>query len=459
MTTTPPVRLDPSELTPLTTTFRGEVITPDDPTYDEARRVWNAAIDRRPSVIARCSGPADVVAAVNFANEHGLTVTVRGGGHNIAGKAIRDDGLVVDLSTMRSVRVDPEAGTARVEGGALLADVDHETGTFGLATPLGINSTTGVAGLTLGGGFGWLSRRFGMTVDNLRSVDVVTADGELRHASAYEHPELFWAVRGGGGGLGVVTSFEFELHEVGPEILCGPLVYRLEDAVEVMKHVREFNAEAPDESAVWMVLRKAPPLPVIPEQYHGTDVLIVVPFYAGDMAEGEQVFAPIRGFGDPIADGVAPHPYAGFQQAFDPLLEAGARNYWKTHNFDSLSDGAIETLVEMAGKLPSPHTELFVPQMGGAISRIPAEATAYPHREAEYLLNVHARWTDAARDDDCIAWARDVFERMAPHATGGGYVNFISDGEQDAETAYGTNAERLAAVRARYDPDERFGAA
>jgi FAD/FMN-containing dehydrogenase len=456
MSTTVPRQIDDGALETFTAGFSGEVVLPSDSTYDETRQVWNATIDRRPSAIARCGGVADVIATVNFAREQGLPLAVRGGGHNIAGKALGDDCLVADLSGMSAVRVNEQARTARVEGGALLADVDHETQAFGLATPFGINSTTGVAGLTLGGGFGWLTRRYGMTVDNLQSVDIVTANGELLHASADEHPDLFWAVRGGSGNFGVVTSFEFDLHDVGPEVLCGPLVYRHKDAVEVMQHIREFNADAPDESAVWMVLRKAPPLPVIPEAFHGTDVLIVVPFYAGDIDEGERLFEQLRAFGEPIADGVAPHPYAGFQQAFDPLIEPGARNYWKTHNFKSLSDEAIESLVEMAGRVPSPHTELFLAQLGGAMARVDSETTAYPHRDTQYVMNVHARWTDETRDDDCIEWAREVYNALEPNASGGGYINFLSEGDEDAEVAYAENYDRLVEVKARYDPKNLF---
>ncbi|SIR97535.1 FAD-binding oxidoreductase [Natronorubrum thiooxidans] len=436
--------------------LHGELLRPEDPNYDETRAVWNGMIDRRPALIARARGISDVIAAVDFAREHDMVLAIRGAGHNIAGNAVCDDGLMLDLSAMRSVQVDPEEKTARVEPGATLADVDHETQAFGLATPLGINSTTGVAGLTLGGGFGWLTRRYGMTVDSLRSVDVVTADGKLRHANEDENEDLFWGVRGGGGNFGVVTAFEFDLHEVGPEVLTGMVVYHGADAPDVLRHVRDFNETAPDESAVWMVLRKAPPLPFLPEEVHGEDVLVVVPFYAGDMAAGEDVLAPIREYGEPIADVVSPHQYAEFQQAFDPLLEPGARNYWKSHNFSTLSDEAIETAIEYAQELPSPQSEIFFAQLGGAMKRVPADATAYPHRDAEYAMNVHTRWEDPADDDRCIAWARAFFDAMAPYATGGVYMNFISEDEGEENLAYGTNQQRLAEVKAAYDPENLF---
>ena len=436
--------------------LHGELLRPGDPNYDETRAIWNGMIDRRPALIARAMGVSDVIAAVNFAREQDMVLAIRGAGHNIAGNAVCDDGLMLDLSAMRSVQVDPEEKTARVEPGATLGDFDHEAQAFGLATPLGINSTTGVAGLTLGGGFGWLTRRYGMTVDNLRSVDIVTADGELRHASDDENPDLFWGVRGGGGNFGVVTSFEFDLHEVGPEVLTGMVVYHGADAPDVLRHVRDFNETAPDESTVWMVLRKAPPLPFLPEDVHGEDVLVVVPFYAGDMAAGEDVLAPIREYGDPIADVVGPHQYAEFQQAFDPLLEEGARNYWKSHNFSTVSDDAIDTVVEYARDLPSPLSEIFFGQLGGAMGRVPADATAFPHRDAEYGMNVHTRWEDPADDDRCIDWSRKFFDAMAPYATGGVYMNFISEDEGEEALAYGTNQQRLAEVKAAYDPENLF---
>jgi FAD/FMN-containing dehydrogenase len=436
--------------------LHGELLRPEDPTYDEARSIWNGMIDRSPALIVRSRGVSDVIATVNFAREQGMLLAIRGGGHNIAGNAVCDDGLMLDLSEMRSVRVDPARKTAQVEPGATLADFDHEAQTFGLATPVGINSTTGVAGLTLGGGFGWLTRKYGMTVDNLRSVDVVTADGELRHASETESPDLFWGIRGGGGNFGIVTSFEFDLHEVGPEILAGPIVYRGEDAPAVLRHVRDFNENAPDESAVWAILRKAPPLPFLPENTHGVGVIIVVAFYAGGVEEGEKVLDPIRSFGEPIADAVGPVPYAAFQQSFDPLLMDGARNYWKSHNFNTLSDDAIDTAIEYAATLPSPLSEIFFGQVGGAMARVPTDETAYPHRDAAYAMNVHTRWEDPAMDDKCITWSREFFDAMAPYATGGVYVNFISEREGEENIAYGENYERLVELKTKYDPTNLF---
>ncbi|WP_435348791.1 FAD-binding oxidoreductase [Haloarchaeobius sp. HRN-SO-5] len=440
----------------LEATFGGDLIRPDDDGYDEARAVWNDMIDRRPALVARCSGVSDVIEAVTFARENDLPLAVRGGGHHIAGNAVCDDGLVVDLSAMRSVVVDPDAKTATVEAGATLADVDHETQAFGLATPLGINSTTGVAGLTLGGGFGWLTRKYGMTVDNLRSADVVTADGELVHASAESNPDLFWGIRGGSGNFGVVTSFEFDLHEVGPEVLCGPIVYSHDDARDVLQFVREFNEGTPEEAVVWAVLRKAPPLPFLPAEVHGTDVLVLVAFYAGAVDEGEAVLEPLREYGDPIADAIGVTPYATFQQMFDPLLEPGARNYWKSHNFAELSDGAIDVALEYASDLPTDLSEIFFAQLGGEMARVAPDATAYPHRDVEYVMNVHTRWEDPDMDDECVEWAREFFEAMRPHASGGVYVNFVSEAEGEESLAYGENYDRLAELKAKYDPENLF---
>ncbi|WP_276260911.1 FAD-binding oxidoreductase [Haloglomus litoreum] len=448
-------RVDDSALADLRAASGGSVLQSGDDGYDEARTVWNAMIDRRPAVIVRPTGAADVITAVNFAREHDLPVSVKGGGHNIAGRAVCDDGLVIDLSTMRSVRVDPEARTARVGPGATLADVDRETQAFGLVVPTGINSTTGIAGLTLGGGFGWVSRRWGLTVDNLRSVDIVTADGRLRHASETENEDLFWGVRGGGT-FGVVTDFEFELHEYGPEVLSGLIIHPLSDARAVLEEYRSFAAAAPDEVTPWVVLRNAPPLPFIPEEWHGEMVLIFAVCYAGSVEAGEAALAPLRAIGDPIVDVVSPHQFTDWQQAFDPLLTPGARNYWKSHNFVELTDAMLEILLEFTERMPSPMTEVFVGQLGGAINRVPADATAYPHRDAEFVMNLHTRWEDPAQDEACKAWARELYDAMRPHATGGTYVNFIPEEAGEEQAAYGENYDRLVELKDRYDPENLF---
>jgi FAD/FMN-containing dehydrogenase len=449
-------QLPEASLKGLAESLRGQLLTRVSPDFDRARRVWNAMIDRKPALIARCLSATDVVRAVEFAREHRVLVAVRGGGHNIAGSAICEGGLVIDLSQMREVRVDPRERVAVVGPGATLGDFDREAQAFGLATPLGINSTTGVAGLTLGGGFGWLSRKHGLTIDNLRSADVVTADGRLVKAGAEENEDLFWGLRGGGGNLGVVTSFTFDLHEVGPQLLSGLVVHPFEAAASVLRRYRDFVAEMPDELNVWLVLRKAPPLPFLPQDVHGKEIVILAACYAGDLAPGEKHLAPLRAFGKPIADVVQPHPYAGWQTAFDPLLEPGARNYWKSHNFKILPDDALDTLIDYAGKLPTPYSEIFIARLGGAVNRVAPDATAYPHRDAEFVMNVHTRWEDASDDARCIGWARTFFSDTAPYATGGVYVNFIPEDEERVPAAYGRNFDRLSRLKAKFDPDNLF---
>ncbi|MGE5231493.1 MAG: FAD-binding oxidoreductase, partial [Deltaproteobacteria bacterium] len=433
--------------------FAGQLVGPDSPDYDQARQVWNAMISRRPALIARCAGAGDVAAAVRFAREHGLLVSVRGAGHNIAGNAVCDGGLVIDLSTMRSVAVDPTARTARVGAGATLGDFDRAAQAHGLATPLGINSTTGIAGLTLGGGFGWLSRKYGLTIDNLLSADVVTAAGDPVRASPKENSDLFWGIRGGGGNFGVVTSFEFGLHPVGPEVLCGLVVHPLKAARDVLRQSRDLLTTSSDELVCWFVMRKAPPLPFLPEKWHGREILAMALCHAGSVEEGTRAAAPLRALGRPIADVVGPQPYAGWQTAFDPLLTPGMRNYWKSHDLREVSDGLIEVLVGAAERLPDPQCEVFLGQLGGAVSRIAPEATAYTHRDAEFVMNIHARWADPAMDAACIGWARKLFQAAAPFATGGVYVNFMTQDESErVQAAYGANYARLAQLKSRYDP-------
>jgi FAD/FMN-containing dehydrogenase len=425
--------------------------------YDAARSIWNAMIDRRPGLVVRCLGAADVIRAVKLARDHKLLVAVRSGGHNIAGNAVCDGGLLIDLSPMKSVRVDPATRTARVEPGATLADFDREAQAFGLATPLGINSTTGVAGLALGGGFGWITRKHGLTIDNLLSADVVTADGELVRASERENGDLFWALRGGGGNFGVVTSFEFKLHPVGPEVLSGLIVHPLGVAGALLPEYRRIAKEAPDELTTWVVMRKAPPLPFLPAQWHGKEVLIFAACHCGDLKAGEKAVAGLRALGKPIADVISPHPFTGWQAAFDPLLTPGARNYWKSHDFADLPDGAIAALLEAIHSLPTPECEVFIAHVGGAMARVSPDATAWPNRNAHFVMNVHTRWREAREDAACIAWARQLFEKTAPFASGSVYVNFMPDDEGDrVEKAYGANYRRLAEIKRRYDPDNLF---
>ena len=437
--------------------LRGSLCVPGDEGYDPARTLWNAMVDRRPGLVVRCLGASDVVNALKLAREQKLLVAVRGGGHNIAGMAVCDGGLLIDLSLMKSVRVDPASRTARVEPGATLADFDKEAQAFALATPLGINSTTGVAGLTLGGGFGWTTRKLGLTVDNLLSADVVTADGKLVRASQDENEDLFWALRGGGGNFGVVTSFEFKLHPLGPEVLSGLIVHPLDQARELLPAYRRIAKEAPDELTVWVVMRKAPPLPFLPTEWHGKEVLVFAVCYSGDMKAGEKAVQPLRALGKPIADVVSPHPFTGWQAAFDPLLTPGARNYWKSHDFNDLSDAATGVVLDAVSNLPTPECEVFLAHIGGAMARVPADATPFPNRDAHFIMNVHTRWRDKAQDQACVAWARRLFEATAPFASGSVYVNFMPDDEGDrVQKAYGPNYRRLAQIKRRYDPDNLF---
>ncbi len=438
--------------------LRGALLLPGDPGYDVARTLWNGMIDRRPAAIVRAAGAGDVMQAVNFARESRLLLAVKGGGHNIAGKAACDGGLMLDLSAMKSVRVDPAGKLARVEPGALLSDFDRETQAFGLSTPTGINSTTGVAGLTLGGGFGWQSRKRGLTIDNLVAVDVVLASGEFVQASAKQNADLFWAVRGGGGNFGVVTSFEYQLHELGPEVLAGLIVYPFAQAHQVFEGYRKFTAAAPDEMTAWLVLRKAPPLPFLPANVHGTEVVVVAFCWIGEASRGNELAAQLRGFGKPAGEHVGAMPFVGWQTAFDPLLAPGARNYWKSHDFKAIT-GDVERIVCAAiERLPSDECEAFVGHLGAAVNRVPVGDTAYPHRDVEYIINVHTRWREPGQDAHCIAWARGLFDALTPHATGGVYVNFMPEDETQrvAAGAYGPNYPRLATLKTKYDPENLF---
>ncbi|MBC7857276.1 MAG: FAD-binding oxidoreductase [Burkholderiaceae bacterium] len=437
--------------------LRGRVFQPDDAGYEEARQIWNAMIERRPAMIARCAGSADVMACVAFARDHEVSLAVRGGGHNIAGNALCDGGLVIDLSGMRSVRIDPDRRRAYVAGGATLADFDHEAQAFGLATPLGINSTTGVAGLTLGGGFGWLSRAHGLSVDNLMAADIVIADGRQIHINASEQPDLFWAIRGGGGNFGVVTTFEFQLHPVGPQVTAGLIVFPFAQARQVLTRYRDFVGGIGDDLSVWGVLRKAPPLPFLPVDVHGKEVVVLALFSPLPQERVMPAIDALRGFGQACGEHIGPMPYAAWQQAFDPLLAPGARNYWKSHNFTALSDEAIDTTIGYVAKLPTPQCEIFLGLLGGRVNRVAPDAMAYPHRNVLYAMNVHTRWDDPSEDDLCVAWARDFFAAVAPYAAGSVYINFLTEDEgARIPEAYGQNYERLARTKAKFDPRNLF---
>jgi FAD/FMN-containing dehydrogenase len=451
--------VESSSLEALRGPVEGDVIAPGDSGYGEARVIWNAMIDRDPAVVVRPRNAADVAEAIGFARSQGLPIAVRGGGHSVAGNAIVDDGLVIDFSDMRAIEVDPGAQTARVEAGALLSELDAATAEHGLLVPGGIVSTTGVAGLTLGGGFGWASRKLGLTIDSLRSADIVTADGELMTASEQSHPDLFWAIRGGGGNFGVVTSFDFQAYELGPDLLCGLIVHPIESGREFLQHHREMAAKAPDELSAWIVMRLAPPLPFLPEEVHGRPVVVLAFAYAGDPSEGEALINErYADFGEPYGKNIGVMPFTDWQQSFDALNAKGDRNYWKSHNLTEFSDSLIDAAIAAVGDLPSPHAEVFIAHLGGAIARVPNDATAYAHRDAEFVLNIHGHWTDPADDEAGVAWTRSLFDAVTPYATGGAYVNFLSDeGPERVQDAYPPSVwSRLVEVKRRYDPENVF---
>ena len=450
--------LDDADIADLARHFRGELIRRDDPSYDVRRRVWNGAIDRYPALVARCTGVADVLAAVRFARERELVVAVRGGGHNVAGTAVCDDGVVIDLSPMKGMWVDPGARTARAQAGLLWGEFDHETQRFGLATPGGIVTHTGIAGLTLGGGLGWLMRRHGLTCDNLLSADVVTADGELVRASAEENADLFWGLRGGGGNFGIVTSFEYRLHPVGPIVLAGVILHPAARAREVLDFYRHYIASAPNELMTIVVLRMAPPAPFLPAAIHGQPVVIIAVCYAGHVEEGERVIAPLRRFGEPLADLIQPTPYAAHQAMLDASVPHGLGYYWKSEYLPPLSDALIATLTEHAWRVATPasYTALF--HLGGAVSQEDSEGSAFEDRRATHAMTIDGVWSEPAASRACIAWARDFWEAVRPHSTGGVYVNFLGEEGQDrVRTAYGAaKYERLRALKRKYDPTNFF---
>ena len=452
--------LDPEGLAVFKASVRGGVLQPDDPGYDSARRVWNGMIDRRPALIARCLGNADVIASVNFARQTGLSLAVRGGGHNVAGTSTCDGGLMLDLSAMRGVRVDPGARTVRVQGGALWGDVDRETQLFGLATPSGYVSTTGVAGFTLGGGYGGLRRKFGMTCDNLVSADVVTADGQLRVASERENSDLFWALRGGGGNFGVVTSFEFKCHPVGPIVFMGAPMYAMEDAGAVLRGWRDFMATAPEEVSSNVLFWSLPPAPVFPEPLHGRPILIIAAMYAGDAEQGARVLQPLRELAAPLIDISSPMPYVVAQSAFDPFFPHGVlRYYWKAIDLDGMGDDVIENLVAIAKERPSPHTAMPLWHFGGAMSRVDPTATAFWRRKTPFMVSFDSIWEQPQDDQRAVAWARNAVATMRAHGAGGEYVNFAGlaeDGDAQVRASYGGNYERLVDIKRKYDPTNLF---
>jgi len=447
---------DPDHFDALADELRGDLRRPGDAGYDEARQVWNARIDRHPAAIARCAGTADVMAAVDFARERDVRLAVKGGGHHVSGAAVCEDGLVIDLGDLDGIRVDPDARRVRVGGGATWGQVDHETQAFGLATPGGQDPDIGVGGLTLGGGVGWLSPKYGLACDNLVSADVVTADGDLVQASADEHPDLFWALRGGGGNLGVVTSFEFALHPVGPEIFAGSLVYPFERTVEVGRFYREFAAEAPREVRLLFGSMVLPDSDYYPAAVRDTRVAMLIAFYAGPPTEGEAVLAPLRERGDPLMDSLQARTYAGYQRAGH--AGGAMRTDLRSQYVEAPTDAVLETVADSAADAPSAGATVFVSPWLGAETDPAPDATAYPHRDPAHHVLVEARWTDPARDDEHVAWVRECQEALRPHATGAVEANFLADvdSEERLRAAYGDNYDRLVDVKTDWDPTNLF---
>jgi FAD/FMN-containing dehydrogenase len=440
--------LEEAEVKAFQTRLRGKLLGPGDDGYDDARKVWNGMIDRSPPLIARCTGAADVIAAVTFAREQGLLVSIRGGGHNVAGTAVCDGGLMIDLAPMKSIRVDPVARTARAEPGVLWGEFDRETQAFGLATTGGFISTTGIAGLTLGGGQGWLASKHGFSIDNLLSVDVVTADSALLIASATQNEDLFWAMRGAGHNFGVVTSFEYRLHPVST-VLGGMVVHPFDRATEVLRFYREFTTELTDGLTTAVALLTGP---------DGSRVAAMVICYVGSLDEGERVLAPLRRFGSPVADTIAPIPYTAQQTMMDAAFPYGRLNYWKSSLTDHLSDGVIAALVDYAGRMPSPLSAIPIADFHGAYRRVGKTEMAYYHRDLRHDIVIAANWTDPADTERNVRWTRELYEVLQRHLPHGVYVNDLDrdEGDERVRHAYGENYERLVTLKKKYDPTNFF---
>ena len=449
--------LDHESIDALRSVFRGEVITPADVSYAEQRRVWNGSIDRRPNLIARCAGVSDVRAAVRFAREQDLLVAVRSGGHSFPGLSVCDGGMVIDLGLMKGVRVDPRRERVRAQAGVLLGELDRETQAFGYAVPAGIVTHTGLAGLTLGGGIGWIMRKYGLTIDNLTSVDVVTAEGEFVTASEDENADLFWGVRGGGGNFGVVTEFELQMHRLGPQVVAGPVFWPAEQTREVLHFYRDWLVDCPDELMTIVVQRKAPDLPAVPRELVGRLIIGVVACYSGDVAEGERVLRPLKEFGSPVLDICVPKPYLAHQKMLDPSIRHGHWYYVRSCDVAALTDDVIEVMAEYGQQITSPITSIALWQMGGAVARVDEAATAFNGRHAGFTFNINGNSETADGFENQRQWARRYWDSLAPHHTGV-YVNFLmEEGEERVRQAYGAKKyDRLKALKRKYDPTNFF---
>jgi len=451
------IPLDEAEVEQFEGRLRGALVRPTDSRYDEARAIFNAMIDRRPALIVRCAGVADVIEAVSFARRNGLELAVRGGGHNVSGNAVCEGGLVVDLSPMKGIWVDPRQRTARVEAGLTWAEVNHELQAFGLGATGGVIGTTGVSGLTLGGGLGWLVRKHGLACDNLVSIDVVTADGNVVRASETENHDLFWGMRGGGGNFGIATSFEFRVHTAGV-VLAGLLAYPIERAGEFLRAWRDFEASAPEEWTAGIVLLTAPPAPFVPKEFHGRLVVGLAGVYSGPIEQGEALLRPLRTFDQPVVDLIQPMPYSAAQTMIDVLYPAGLQNYWKAQFLPGIGDKLIDTMLAYFGDVPSPMTQVILEHNGdGAVNRVDDDATAFGYRDHSYILIIMSLWPDAADRDRNIAWTRGLYDALKPFTRPGVYVNYLGEEGQDrVREAYGNKHRRLVAVKNKYDPTNFF---
>lgn len=440
------------------TKLRGELLTPDNPGYNDSRSIWNAMIDRKPTLIARCLGVADVVASVNFARKNGLLLSIKGGGHNISGLAVCEGGMMIDMSLMRGVWVDHANNTVNAQAGCLLGDVDRETQLYGKAANLGFVSNTGIAGLTLGGGFGYLTRRFGWTTDNTVSMEMVTADGRIVRASEQENPDLFWGLRGGGGNFGVVTKFEYKLHPVGPEIMGGVIAWKGEDTPAVLDLYKTITEQAPPELTCVAVLRPAPPAPWLPKEIHGKPIAALLSCYSGIIEEGKKLVEPIKTFGSPVGDIIQPRPYTTQQSLLDATQPKGRRYYWKSEYLSGHEPEMLERVAEHAGRIKSPHSAVILFPLDGVLNNIPEEHSPVGNRDAKTVVNITASWESTKDDQQNIEWARNAWEDLRPFSTGGTYLNFLTEEEvgKRLKDAWGKNYNRLVEIKTKWDPNNLF---
>jgi FAD/FMN-containing dehydrogenase len=453
-------RLDQKAVDTLRTRLRGQLALPGEPGYDESRALWNAMIDRRPALVARCLGAADVITCVDFARERRLAASIKGGGHNIAGLAVCDGGLMIDLSLMRGVWVDPVERIARAQAGCLLGDVDRETQLHGLAAVLGFVSATGIAGLTLGGGFGYLSRRYGWTSDNVRAMELVTAEGRLVRVSEKENADLFWGLRGGGGNFGVVTNIDYQLYPVGPEIFAGAIAWRAEQAPEVLDMWRKLMEQSPPELSCAVGLRPAPPAPWLPKEIHGKPIVALFVCDTGPIGQAERRVAAIKSFGSPVGDIVQRRPYTSQQSLLDATQPKGRRYYWKSEYLPGLAPAMLAGVVDHAERIVSPHSAIIMFPIGGALNRLPDDHSAVGNRTTNTVLNITASWEKAEDDRANVEWARTAWRDLREFSTGGTYINFLTEEEGDdrIRAAYGANYKRLAELKAKWDPGNLFRA-